>query len=55
VGLLTVVIKVIPEPCHIDACEPPSAFLIDEQGIIGSSGIAKSRQDLNFVLSGAGK
>jgi methylamine dehydrogenase accessory protein MauD len=33
----------------------PFAFLIDEQGIITSKGLAGSRQHLNFVLSGAGK
>jgi methylamine dehydrogenase accessory protein MauD len=33
----------------------PFAFLIDEQGIITSKGLAGSKQYLNFVLSGAGK
>jgi hypothetical protein len=32
----------------------PFAFLIDEQGIITSKGIAGSKQYLGYVLSGAG-
>ena len=32
----------------------PFAFLIDEQGIVRSKGIAGSKQHLNFVISGAG-
>jgi methylamine dehydrogenase accessory protein MauD len=33
----------------------PFVFVIDEQGIITSKGLAGSKQHLNFVLSGAGK
>jgi methylamine dehydrogenase accessory protein MauD len=32
----------------------PFAFLIDEQGVVASKGIASTRQYLDFVLSGAG-
>ena len=32
----------------------PFAFVIDEQGIIASKGIAGSREYLGYVLSGAG-
>ena len=37
-----------------EAFVTPFAFLIDEQGIVRSKGIAGSRQFLNYVLSGAG-
>jgi methylamine dehydrogenase accessory protein MauD len=40
---------------RFEAYATPFAFLIDEQGIIRSKGIAGSKQHLNFVLSGAGK
>ncbi len=40
---------------RFQAFATPFAFLIDEQGIITSKGLAGSRQHLNFVLSGAGK
>jgi methylamine dehydrogenase accessory protein MauD len=39
---------------RFEAYATPFAFLIDEQGIIRSKGIAGSKQHLNFVLSGAG-
>jgi methylamine dehydrogenase accessory protein MauD len=39
---------------RFEAYATPFAFLIDEQGIITSKGIAGSKQHLNFVLSGAG-
>jgi hypothetical protein len=32
----------------------PFAFLIDEQGVITSKGIAGSKEYLGYVLSGAG-
>jgi methylamine dehydrogenase accessory protein MauD len=40
---------------RFEAYATPFAFLIDEQGIVRSKGIAGSKQHLNFVLSGAGK
>ena len=40
---------------RFEAYATPFAFLIDEQGIIRSKGIAGSKQHLNFVLSGAGQ
>jgi methylamine dehydrogenase accessory protein MauD len=40
---------------RFEAYATPFAFLIDEQGIIRSKGIAGSNQHLNFVLSGAGQ
>jgi methylamine dehydrogenase accessory protein MauD len=40
---------------RFEAYATPFAFLIDEQGIVRSKGIAGSKQYLNFVLSGAGK
>jgi methylamine dehydrogenase accessory protein MauD len=39
---------------RFEAYATPFAFLIDEQGIIRSKGIAGSKQHLNFVLTGAG-
>jgi methylamine dehydrogenase accessory protein MauD len=38
-----------------EAFATPFAFLIDEQGIVRSKGIAGSRQYLGYVLSGAGQ
>jgi methylamine dehydrogenase accessory protein MauD len=38
-----------------EAYATPFAFLIDEQGVVTSKGIAGSKQHLDFVLSGAGK
>lgn len=38
-----------------EAFATPFAFLIDEQGIVRSKGIAGSRQYLSYVLSGAGQ
>jgi methylamine dehydrogenase accessory protein MauD len=38
-----------------EAFATPFAFLIDEQGIVRSRGIAGSRQYLDYVLSGAGQ
>lgn len=38
-----------------EAFATPFAFLVDEQGIIRSKGIAGSRQYLGYVLSGAGQ
>jgi methylamine dehydrogenase accessory protein MauD len=40
---------------RFEAYATPFAFLIDEQVIVRSKGIAGSKQHLNFVLSGAGK
>jgi peroxiredoxin len=40
---------------RFEAYATPFAFVIDEQGIVRSKGIAGSKQHLNFVLSGAGK
>jgi methylamine dehydrogenase accessory protein MauD len=40
---------------RFEAYATPFAFLIDEEGIILSKGIAGSKQHLNFVLTGAGK
>ena len=40
---------------RFEAYATPFPFLIDEQGIVRSKGIAGSKQHLNFVLSGAGK
>jgi methylamine dehydrogenase accessory protein MauD len=37
-----------------EAFATPFAFLIDEEGVIASNGIAGSRQYLNYVLTGAG-
>ena len=39
---------------RFEAYATPFAFLIDEQGIVRSKGIAGSKQHLNFVISGAG-
>lgn len=38
-----------------EAFATPFAFLIDEQGIVRSKGIAGSRQYLSYVLTGAGQ
>jgi methylamine dehydrogenase accessory protein MauD len=40
---------------HFEVFATPFAFLIDEQGIVRSKGIAGSRQYLGYVLSGAGQ
>jgi peroxiredoxin len=40
---------------QFEAFATPFAFLIDEQGIVRSKGIAGSRQYLGYVLTGAGQ